>query len=118
MNLKDVRNSITKNASKKFGTRKLESITDIAIHHSGTIVGDSASFARFHVQNNGWAGIGYHYVVLLDGTIEYCGDINTVRANVFTFYSSSIKGHKGTSRTSSTHQFTFYSSSIKGIPES
>ena len=82
MNIKDVRNSITKHANKKFGTRKIESITDIAIHHSGTIVGDSASFARFHVQNNGWAGVGYHYVILLDGTIEYCGDINTVRANV------------------------------------
>jgi len=78
----DVRNKITRHKTKRFSTRNLSNITDIAVHYSATRSGNSASFANHHVNTNGWAGIGYHYVILKDGTVEYCGDINTTRANV------------------------------------
>ena len=46
----------------------------IVIHHAGFPDGDKDSSAedihRFHREVNGWAGIGYHYVIRKDGTIE------------------------------------------------
>lgn len=46
----------------------------IVIHHAGFPEGDKDSSAqelhKFHQQTNGWAGIGYHYVIRKDGTIE------------------------------------------------
>ena len=46
----------------------------IVIHHAGFPDGDKDSSAeeihRFHQEVNGWAGIGYHYVIRKDGTIE------------------------------------------------
>ncbi|WYU49951.1 peptidoglycan-binding protein [Bacillus sp. FSL K6-0047] len=45
--------------------------TDIAIHHSLTTEGSSASFANFHVNEHGWPGVAYHFVIRKNGTIEW-----------------------------------------------
>lgn len=48
-------------------------ITKVIIHCSATPEGRNVSAAdirRWHVKGNGWSDIGYHYVILLDGTIE------------------------------------------------
>ena len=46
----------------------------IVIHHAGFPDGDKDSSAeeihKYHQEVNGWAGIGYHYVIRKDGTIE------------------------------------------------
>ena len=46
----------------------------IVIHHAGFPDADKDSSAeeihKFHQEVNGWAGIGYHYVIRKDGTIE------------------------------------------------
>ena len=46
----------------------------IVIHHAGFPDTDKDSSAeeihKFHQEINGWAGIGYHYVIRKDGTIE------------------------------------------------
>lgn len=82
LNIIDVRGKVISHKSKRFAKRQLSQITAIAIHHSATATGNSDAFARYHVNTLDWPGVGYHYVILQDGTIEYCGDINTVRANV------------------------------------
>ena len=51
----------------------MRTINKIIIHCSATQEGrdlDAAEINRWHLKR-GWKGIGYHYVVLLDGTIEY-----------------------------------------------
>lgn len=50
--------------------RSLNVITRIIIHHSATSSGDVQSFHRYHIDNNGWYGVGYHYVILKDGTVQ------------------------------------------------
>lgn len=45
--------------------------TDVAVHHSLTTGGNSAAFANYHVGEKGWPGVGYHFVILKDGTIEW-----------------------------------------------
>ncbi|QKS70648.1 N-acetylmuramoyl-L-alanine amidase [Paenalkalicoccus suaedae] len=50
----------------------------ITIHHSATDEGSAASFANHHVRFNKWPGIGYHYVILRDGTIEWSLGVENV----------------------------------------
>ena len=45
----------------------------IVIHHTGSETDTDASAAQihnYHKNGNGWAGIGYHFVIRKDGTIE------------------------------------------------
>ena len=48
-----------------------ETTNMIVIHHTGgaDIDADAETINEWHL-NNGWAGIGYHYVIRKDGTIE------------------------------------------------
>lgn len=78
----DVRNKVARHSTRKFGFRNLNTVTTIAIHHSATASGDAFAFANYHVNTLGWAGVGYHYVVKANGEIQWCGDLNTTRANV------------------------------------
>lgn len=47
--------------------------TRIVIHNSGTPNDEDIGakwINRFHREENGWAGIGYHFVIRKDGTVE------------------------------------------------
>ena len=67
----------------EYERRPLSGVRWLAIHHSAVGVDStSRSIADYHVNVQGWEGIGYHYVVHWDGTIDYVGDIETSRANV------------------------------------
>jgi N-acetylmuramoyl-L-alanine amidase len=62
----------------------MRSIDKIIVHCSATQEGrhlDAAEINRWHLKR-GWRGIGYHYVVLLDGTIEYGRSIYETGAHV------------------------------------
>ena len=56
----------------------------IVIHHVGNTNRNvnSAAIHRWHKQN-GWAGIGYHYVIRKDGTIEQGRPLNMVGAHCY-----------------------------------
>lgn len=73
MKVKDVRSDLPTHNSKRYSKRPLSAIYYIAVHHSLTdnIPGgeDIEAFARYHVNNLDWPGIGYHYVIDADGTV-------------------------------------------------
>lgn len=64
--------------------RRLDAITDITVHHSATQPNHTPrSFAVYHTASNskklpvnkrgkGWPGIGYHFVITPDGTVNQC----------------------------------------------
>ena len=57
----------------RFGGLNRRFKTDlIVIHHTGSVRDTDCSAAQIHDVhlNNGWAGIGYHFVIRKDGTIE------------------------------------------------
>lgn len=57
----------------EFGKLYARECTDmLVIHHTGNAVDDDMSARQIHRshKNNGWTGIGYHYVVRKDGSIE------------------------------------------------
>jgi len=59
-------------------------INKIIIHCSATKEGNNvtaATIGQWH-KDRGWRGIGYHYVVALDGTIEYGRSIYETGAHV------------------------------------
>ena len=48
-------------------------ITEIILHCTATPEGRNVSvqdIRRWHIEGNGWSDIGYHYVVLLDGSVR------------------------------------------------
>lgn len=62
----------------------MRDIDKIIVHCSATQEGkdlNAAEINRWHLKR-GWKGIGYHYVVLLDGTIEYGRNIDEQGAHV------------------------------------
>lgn len=75
----DFRNEVMRHPTLKFPVLNLKGKTTIAIHHSLTKQGlggsNAESYARYHVQTNGWPSIGYSYVIEPDGTIKFCNDI-------------------------------------------
>lgn len=53
-----------------FGSLSYRSKTNrIILHHADATVCDAATIHRWHKQN-GWAGMGYHFLVRKDGTVE------------------------------------------------
>jgi N-acetylmuramoyl-L-alanine amidase len=62
----------------------MRTINKIIIHCSATKEGNNVTAAtidQWH-KDRGWRGIGYHYVVALDGTIEYGRSIYETGAHV------------------------------------
>lgn len=69
------------NTDLKFSELICRKITRrIVIHHSASQDVSAAEIHRWHRQK-GWSGIGYHFVVRLDGTIEKGRPIETVGAH-------------------------------------
>ncbi|UOE93008.1 N-acetylmuramoyl-L-alanine amidase [Alkalihalobacillus sp. LMS39] len=82
MNIIDKRNSLARHNNRNYRRRSRSAITNIAIHHSATTSGSAEAFARYHVNQLGWPGIGYHYVVDKDGSISKCHDLEVVSYHV------------------------------------
>lgn len=63
--------------------RKTTDIKYLVIHHSaGATTQTPQDIASFHVNTRGWGGIGYHFVIDVNGLVSYVGDLSTARANV------------------------------------
>ncbi len=81
--MRDVVDQLQKHPTKSYPTRQLRAITHICIHHSavsGTVPVDHV--AQYHVEDQGWPGIGYHYYVKPDGTIYQTQRLETVSWHV------------------------------------
>lgn len=79
----DIRTELMR--SGEFDKRPLAGIKLQVIHHTGTGTTPqtySNTIARYHVENNGWPGIGYHFVVY-PHKVRYVGSLDTERANVW-----------------------------------
>lgn len=82
MKINDLRNALPVHPEKRYKLRDTSRIRAIAIHHSATETGGALSFAQYHITKNNWPGIGYHYVILQDGTVQWCYDLNVITYHV------------------------------------
>lgn len=79
----DLRDSIPGDSYNWSWVRDLAQVNYLAVHHTGASDTQTPQdLANYHIQNNKWGGIGYHFVIAKDGTVYYVGDISTARANV------------------------------------
>ncbi len=79
----DLRDSIPGDSYNWSWIRPLSQVNYLAIHHTaGPDTQTPEEIANYHINNNGWGGIGYHFLIAKDGTVFYVGDISTARANV------------------------------------
>ncbi len=81
--MRDVVDELQKHPTKTYPTRQLKAITHICIHHSavaGTVPVEHV--AQYHVESQGWPGIGYHYYVKPDGTIYQTQRLETASYHV------------------------------------
>ena len=67
----------------------------IVIHHTGNPTDDDLSAEEIHESHKaqGWTGIGYHFVIRKDGTIELGRPVDTVGAHAYGYNSHSIGIH-------------------------
>lgn len=67
----------------------------IVIHHTGNPTDDDLSAEQIHAshQAQGWAGIGYHFVIRKDGSIELGRPDWSIGAHAYGFNSDSIGVH-------------------------
>lgn len=64
-----------------YDSRPLSDVQLIVVHHSGQVGGgdcDAWTIAEYHVQHNGWPGIGYHVLVHPSGHVELVNLLSTV----------------------------------------
>jgi len=81
---------LTRHPTLRYDRRRLNQITHIAVHHTAIRpdVGPER-IAELHVmedQSRGkdpWPGIGYHFFIHDDGTIDQCNDLETVSYHVY-----------------------------------
>ena len=67
-------------------------VDKIIIHCSATVEGediDAATIDKWH-KRKGWSGIGYHFFIKLDGTVEFGRPINKMGAHCRGFNKGSI----------------------------
>lgn len=65
----------------KYGTRTLDQIHQIVVHHSASIGQTAEDYARYHVLTKGWPGVGYTFILEVDGTIVQAHPLNVVSYN-------------------------------------
>lgn len=66
--------------------RDIRMLTDaIAVHHTGSDDNDDWTAPQIHQMhlNNGWYGIGYHFVIRKDGTVEIGTPLETIGAHSY-----------------------------------
>lgn len=79
----DIRDTIPGDSFNWSWVRPLSQVNFLAIHHSaGPDTETPNEITNFHINSNGWGGIGYHFLIDKNGTTYYVGDIGTARANV------------------------------------
>lgn len=87
----DLRRNLRRDPSQHYSTRPLCDIRYLVIHHTGApaTVGPH-QIASAHVEENRWPGIGYHYVVDLNGTVYHTQDLTVVSYHARQFNPASV----------------------------
>jgi N-acetyl-anhydromuramyl-L-alanine amidase AmpD len=75
---------LTSSLPKGKGTykkRKMSALTGIVIHHSASDFCNATDIANWHIKR-GWPGIGYHFVIYADGTVNQTNELDTISYHV------------------------------------
>ena len=89
--IEDVVDDLPRHPSKRYQNRPVSAIKQVIVHHSAVPASVStAQIANFNVNTSDWPGIGFHYFVGIDGTIQQTNDLTTVSYHAGSENSNSI----------------------------
>ncbi len=84
----DIVNDLPKHATKKYSNRT-QRLTSLVVHHTtGRSTLTPYDIARYHVESRDWPGVGYHYLIGADGTINLCNKHET-----YSFHAGTANGY-------------------------
>jgi hypothetical protein len=72
----DIVDELPVHPTEVYDSRPLSDITHLTIHHTVSTTTPEA-IANYHI-SRGWPGIGYHYIIIDDGTIFQCNHLDTI----------------------------------------
>ncbi|MFQ5613743.1 MAG: N-acetylmuramoyl-L-alanine amidase [Anaerolineae bacterium] len=82
-NIQDVVDSLPRHSTQTYARRSLNQIKELVVHHSAIPASISARrIAEYQVTRQNWPGIGYHFYISADGTIEQTNDLETIAYHV------------------------------------
>jgi N-acetyl-anhydromuramyl-L-alanine amidase AmpD len=77
--IKDITAQLPHHSTKRYGTRPLEAVKFLVMHHSSVDPETSAwQLADLYVNNFEWPGLGFHYFITAEGTIQQTNALTTV----------------------------------------
>ena len=75
----DVVDDLPRHRSKRYQSRPVSAIQQLIVHHSAVPASVlAAQLANYNVNMSDWPGIGFHYFVGVDGTIQQTNDLTTI----------------------------------------
>lgn len=81
--ISNIVDQLMKHPTKTYAKRQLKAITHVCIHHSAVAATVPVEHvAQYHVEDQNWPGIGYHYYVKPDGAIYQTQRMETVSWHV------------------------------------
>ncbi len=93
----DIVDQLPRHPTLRYERRAANKITHVAVHHTATMPSISLNrIAELHVNadagrgKEAWPGIGYHYFIHADGTIDQTNELETVSYHVFQHNSYTI----------------------------
>ncbi len=76
----DLVDILPKHKRKRYNLREISLIKRIVVHHT---VSDATpkAIAKYHVKNNKWPGVGYHFMIDNIGEVFRCNKIDVISYN-------------------------------------
>jgi hypothetical protein len=89
--IEDISARLPRHPSERYSRRELSAIKYLVVHHSA-IPPDKGPevIARYHVEKQGWPGIGYHYFIDPQGKIYQTNPLEVISYHARTYNSSGV----------------------------
>ncbi len=89
--IEDISDRLPKHPSERYLRRQLNDIKYLVVHHSAVSPDRGPEFiARYHVEKQGWPGIGYHYFIDQEGKIYQTNPLEIISYHARAYNSSGI----------------------------
>ncbi|HIQ04589.1 MAG TPA: hypothetical protein EYH31_02725 [Anaerolineae bacterium] len=87
--MEDISAELARHPTERYPIRKADAIQRLIIHHTVTKSPPTA-IAKYQVDRYGWPGIGYHFVIMEDGTIYQTQHLNVVSRHTLSHNADSV----------------------------
>ncbi|MGC8879660.1 MAG: N-acetylmuramoyl-L-alanine amidase [Anaerolineae bacterium] len=89
--IEEIMETLAQHPTRRYARRTREAIKSLVIHHSVVPPSvDARQIARYHVEQQGWPGIGYHFFITPEGHIQ-----QTQPLEVISYHAGTVGNQEG-----------------------